>query len=151
MTNILIQDITYLTPSDVKDSSSLFDCKSDDDIKIIVSQAEMLIDKLVKSYWTKAVETQKTIFPTVDDWIPIRIQQACLLISEKILKDSSWDTNYVIKSEKRRWNTIVYDTNQTSSDYDSISKYIDETIYTLLEPYLNSSATSGNKTLFFKS
>jgi|GEM_PF-2966481 hypothetical protein len=63
MTNILVENITYLTIDEVKDSSSLFDSKEDQYIQAIVRQAERIIDSIIGNYGTKQEENQKTLFP----------------------------------------------------------------------------------------
>ena len=148
MTNILVENITYLTIDEVKDSSSLFDSKEDQYIQAIVRQAERIIDSIIGNYGTKQEENKKTLFPIQWEDIPLEIKQATLLLSECLLKKQNNTGNRIIKSEKRRGNTITYDVEPSTNKYSDIHPCIDESIYTLLQPYLPTKIESGSDNFF---
>jgi len=132
MTNLFIEELNYVNLEEYKESINNT-WLSDDEIKINLRKAEKIIDDEVWKYWTKIDPLQKTIFPVVWEDIPLNIKQATILIASNIFNLKNTPSR-VIASEKRRWSTIVYDTDKEVNKY--WNKYINEEIYLLLKPYV---------------
>jgi hypothetical protein len=148
MTNLFIEEPTYITVQELKDSSTWeLSLTSDDNIKIYIVKAHILIDSLIWSYWTKVSETQKYIFPTINDWIPLSIKKATILLSESLYKNRfNLDKFYNIQQEQRRWNSVTYD-NSSKSKFQNIHPCLNDEIYIYLKDYF---AIDKTKSVFFR-
>lgn len=148
MANIFLETTTYLSEWDLKDSTSLdwlkWNNQADKDERdILIRKSEIIIDSVIKEYWQKVNENQNTIFPTIQDWIPIPIKKAVVLISEWIYDDwvIAWGWNYTwskwIKSESH-WNHRVEFQEQEVAWWilSKKSKYITQEVEILLRPYI---------------
>lgn len=134
MTNIFAEDITYLTIEEYKWSSQ--DVIDDEEIKIYVRKAEVVIDKIIWSYWKPQNINQKTIFPVIDVGVPIEIKKATVLITNCLYwgKDRI-DTWKVISSESRRGNSVTYDTSRVDK-YKNIHPCYNSEIHSYLEKFI---------------
>ena len=105
MTNLFVEPITYITVQDMRDVYPWdYDNETDENIAIYIRKAERLVDSLIVSYWEKLYPNQKTIFPTIKDWIPLEIKQATILLANCIWRHRlTWFNERKIQREKRRW------------------------------------------------
>jgi hypothetical protein len=76
----------YITVEQVKDSTTIdwLIASADSAITRRILEAQKIIDTFIGSYWDELVDDQATIFPTVNDWIPADITEACLYIVESL-------------------------------------------------------------------
>lgn len=148
MTNLFIEEPTYITLQDFKDSSSgELVLTSDDNIKIYIVKAQILIDSLIWSYDEKLVSTQTYIFPTLNFWIPADIKKATILLSESLYKNrNNLDKFYNIQQEQRRWSSVTYDTS-SKSKFQNIHPCLNDEIYIYLQKYFKIDKT---KSVFFR-
>ena len=149
MTNIFLENTTYLDEEDLKDSTKIDWLKwtSPEDIEnreIYIRKSEIIIDSIIVLYWTKLNPNQNTIFPTVEDWIPVAIQKAVVLISEGIFEDwvIAWGWSYTwekwVKAEWH-WDHKLEFQEQTVQVWglSKKSKYITQEVEILLRPYIS--------------
>ena len=119
MANIFIKEPVYITIDELKDSTTKTDLatKTDDELKVLITKAQEVIDRYIKSYWTPYQKDQDYIFPIKDEnensYIPEDITIATLYTIEQLFV--SWDliswavnTWWNIKSEKVWDRTITY-------------------------------------------
>ena len=150
MTNIFVWTPVYITEEVLKDSTKETWLKgiTTTDIenrKILIIKSEIAIDFIIKSYWSKLIETQEQIFPTIDDWIPINIQKATVLLCEEQFK--GWELNWwvwssswskIVKAEKFWNHSVTYqDEAVVWNTLQKKNKYITQEIEILLRPYIN--------------
>ena len=146
MTNLFIEDITYLTLDEYKDSG--WTIKDDNDIKIFVRKAEQIIDDIIWSYWDKLDNTQNTIFPVLDERVPLGIKKACILITNCLYKNKDrLDFSKVIVSETRRWKSVSYDT-KFKDKFKMLHSCNNEEIYLYLKPFIKIDKTKTSN--FFR-
>lgn len=149
MANIFLENTTYLTQEDLKDSTKIEWLKWDspdnvENREILIRKSEIIIDSVIGSYWVKVDPNQNTIFPTVDDWIPIAIKKAVVLISEGIFEDGviAWGWSYSwekwVKAEWH-WDHKIEFQEQTVQAWglSRKSKYITQEVEILLKPYIS--------------
>ena len=107
MTNLFLREPTYITVTEIKDSTSNSDLQnlSDDEIKILISKAEDTIDNYIWSYWVPFEEDQTLIFPIDLEWIalmPQDVKIATFYTVEQLF--ANWD---MIESAKTKgWDII---------------------------------------------
>lgn len=82
--SIFNKTTTYISLEQIKDSTNVDWLISTDDKTITrrILEAEKIIDNFIGSFGEKLVSTQSLIFPTVEDWIPDDVIEACLYIVE---------------------------------------------------------------------
>lgn len=105
MNSIFIEIPTYLTANEIKSSTNIAELKSKSESQLnrLILEAQRIIDNFIWSFGTKLDSNQKTIFPTLDDWvIPQDIKEATLYIVEAL--SMYWDKMNTI------WNQIVAET-----------------------------------------
>jgi hypothetical protein len=142
MWSIFEEEITYVNISELKDSTSNSELKwsNDEEIKKYVRKAERIIDNLIEKHGTKKQASQRTIFPTVSDLIPIEIKQATILLSERVFeKRNETEKERTIKSETRRWNSVTYA--DKKNKYKEMHSCMTEEIYVLIEKYISSNTS----------
>ncbi len=84
--SIFDRDTTYISIEQIRDSSTLdLTAIGDNTIKRYILEAERIVDNFIGSFWEKEEESQNTIFPTIDDWIPQDIVEATLYIVEALI------------------------------------------------------------------
>ncbi len=146
MADIFIQDPVYITVQELKDSTTnaLIDAESDDNNKKIITEAQDIIDQYIGSYPTKADENQYYIFPTIDDWIPLDIQKATVLLCENLANwgyyswkayNQSW-SSWNILVEKYWPHSVMFDNTTSWINTSEQNKYVDEQVYRYLEYYI---------------
>ena len=117
MVNLFIQEPIYITIQELKDSSNNQDIKlstNDDNLKILISKAQDVIDYIIWDYWIKLLSTQNNIFPEKTLWVPLNIKKACILLCDNMYVWwvlSWWAYNWNIwniKSETYRWTSVQY-------------------------------------------
>lgn len=146
MTNLFLEEMTYLTINEYR--SSGWTISNDSDIKIYVRKAEQIIDNIIISYWKKKDSAQNTIFPVEIEDIPLNIKKACFKISEYLFKNKDRsEVSKLIISESRRWKSVTYDTN-FQDKYKMIHSALNEEIYMYLKPYIKVDKTL--KSNFFR-
>lgn len=150
MANIFDETPVYITEETLKDSTKeawLKGATSTDitNRKILIVKSQKIIDSVIVFYWTKLVETQDYIFPTVDDAIPLDIQKATVLLCEEQYKGwelNSWSSSTsgskIVKSEKYGNHQVTYqDETVVWNTLQKKNKYITQEIEMLLRPYMN--------------
>lgn len=150
MTNIFLEDWTYISEETLKDSTKETWLKGSEtaDVenrKILIVKSQKIIDSVVVSYWTKEDVNQTYIFPTIDDGIPLDIQKATVLLCEEQYKGwelNSWSSSSqgskVVKSEKFWNHSVTYqDEAVVWNTLQKKNKYITQEIEMLLRPYIN--------------
>lgn len=148
MSNIFLEEITYLTETELKESTReswlKWETETDSDNRqILIRKAEIIIDSVIWTFWTKVNETQETIFPTTENWIPVAIKKATVLICEWMFKDwelTSWVSyNWAkwIKSESY-WDHKVEFQQEEVNIWNLAKKsiYITQEIEILLKPFI---------------
>lgn len=128
MASIFLKTPVYITVQEVKDSTTKtwLIALSDDNIKILITKAQEMVDNYIISYWTKFDESQTLIFPIDVDWvstIPEDIKIATFYTVEQIFEN--WDTikgsvtttwTWAISSEKTWDRTITYDVGTSTTE-----------------------------------
>lgn len=148
MSNIFLETTTYLTETELKESTreswlKWAETTDVDNRNILIRKAEIIIDSVIWSFWTKVNELQETIFPTVENWIPIAIKKSVVLICESMFV--AWElTSWVsytwakwVKSETY-WDHKV-EFQQESVSTNNLAKkspYITQEVEILLKPFL---------------
>lgn len=145
MTNIFEENTTYLTTSEYSDSWWMI--SSEAEIKIYIRKAEIVIDNIIWSYWTKENSNQNTIFPVLWEGVPLDIKKACFLITDCLYKNRNNNWSKVILSETRRGNSVTYDT-RFQDKYKNIHFCYNEEIYSYLKAYVKNDKTKTNS--FFR-
>jgi len=120
-TPVYIENDDVIQSVDNEELNSL----TDDVIDSFIIKAQYLIDDYIWSYWTKYEENQSFIFPIrkydnledleiYDEFIPIEIKQAAVLIvenlfeislsdDERILQEKHGDQSYTYADDWKRW------------------------------------------------
>lgn len=91
----------YISLADARDTSNVLPANptlTDAALTKLITQAQWIIENYIMSYWTRAVEWQTFIFPTVDDWIPDDIKLTTVRITEQLYLQ--WDSLAILKGEK---------------------------------------------------
>lgn len=136
MANLLEIDPVYTTIQDYKDTTSVaaLQTATDDELKAIIYNAQLIIDNYIIAFGLPCVEGQDFIFPTIlsDDTceVPTNISIATVYIWDVYYENmnaSSW-TN--IKTEK----TWDYSVEYSDSKEDS-SIYINQKAMLILDKY----------------
>jgi len=146
MANIFIQDPIYITIEELSDgtTNSLIAWASNDDKKKLITESQDIIDQYIWSYPTKVDVDQTYIFPTINDWIPLNIKKATILLCENLadwwfLSWKAYDkssSNWNIVVEKYWPHSVTFD-NQTSwINVSEQNQYVNEQIYRYLEYYI---------------
>lgn len=83
----LLNDPVYISVSDAKTNSSILNAQTDTQVWLAITEAQITIDNYILNYWTKTVDTQRFIFPTVEDsdTVPEEIQVATVRIAEQLV------------------------------------------------------------------
>ncbi len=95
MANLFIQNPVYITIEEVKSSTTktALIAETDDNIKILITKAQQIIDNYIVSYGEKYDEDQNFIFPIKDtedaSFLPSDITLACFYCVEQVFV--SWD------------------------------------------------------------
>lgn len=88
--NLFSQDTTYITIEELKASCLISEITElyDEKLKELICRAESTIDSYIWEYWEKLSDSQVTIFPTQNDWIPLEIKKATVIMCVNIF--NSW-------------------------------------------------------------
>lgn len=130
--NIFLQSLQYVTLSQVRQSSKIYEALDDETLQIYIGRAENIIKGVI---WEK--EFKKT---------PVQIQQAVLLLANCLYQKKDKKQEQMIKSEKRRGNQVVYATELVDTTYIKIHPCMNAEIYGLLRPYIQ----KETKNIFFR-
>lgn len=150
MANLFLEEITYITEAELKDSTRITDTTLvwtwDNEINnrtILIRKAEVIIDSIIWSYGTKVDPLQETIFPTVENSIPVAIKKAVVLLCEAMFSwgeleaSNQFSWAKFIKSETH-WDHKV-EFQQETVQTNSMSKknqYVNQEIEMLLKPFV---------------
>ena len=95
MANLFIQNPVYITIAEIKDTSTKawLIALSDDELKVLITKAQQLVDNYIVSYGEKYDEDQTYIFPIEDvnynSFLPNDITVATFYTVEQLFE--SWD------------------------------------------------------------
>lgn len=150
MANIFQTSPVYISLENLRDSTTNEDLKldtqvSNENVSILISKAQDIIDNVIWDYWVPNIENQETIFPIQnEDWteneiIPIAIQKATLLLVENLYVWGVLDWNAYelwfsgkVKSETSRGHTVSYfETWKTAKN-----PFLNDEIMIYLTPYI---------------
>lgn len=157
MADLFTIEPTYITVLNFRESSTNSDISdivwpivSDDDIKKIIWKTEEIIDALIWDFWTEEIEWQSRIFPTIELWLPLDIQQATsilgtILYEWGILDGNAYEGQWSgsVKSETYRGHSVSYF--GTWSQYLRANRFLNEEILTYLNSYLPSLSSKWYK------
>ncbi|HMS90738.1 MAG TPA: hypothetical protein PKC87_00750 [Candidatus Absconditabacterales bacterium] len=158
MVNIFLEDPTYISIDDLTSSSRnsfINTAGADNEKKILIRQAEIIIDSIIKSYGVKVDPTQETIFPTVQDGIPSNIAKATVRIVENLYVSGELEgatsgpiKGSVIKAEKFGDHSVEYqDENVRVNVLQNKNKYITQDVELFLKPYINNVGVRFSKAI----
>lgn len=148
MANIFLEETTYLNETELKDSTReewlKWETEVDSDNRqILIRKSEIIIDSVIWTFWTKENETQETIFPTVENWIPVAIKKAVVLICESMFKAweltswASYDWAKWVKSETYWDHKVEFQQEEVQiNNLAKKSPYITQEVEILLKPFL---------------
>lgn len=104
MTSIFTGSPTYLSATDVKDTTTDANLilQTNAFIERLIFEAERIVDNFIGAYGIKKVDTQLTIFPTRDDWLPQEIKEATFYLVEALFVYGNQIVNM--------WNQVVGET-----------------------------------------
>ena len=152
MANLFVNEPIYTTIIDLRETTTNPDLKessivNDENVKILITKSQDIIDAVIECYWTPNISWQKTIFPIKnEDWtdnteIPLDIQLTTILLVENLYVWGVLDGwaywvwgNWKIKSETSRWHTVSY-FGGGSSAIDN-NEFLNQEILTYLDPYI---------------
>lgn len=128
MANLFVQDPVYITIDEIKDTSSKawLITLSDDELKVLITKAQQLVDNYIISYGEKYNEDQAYIFPTKDSnengLLPNDITVATFYIIEQLYESgdlisgavstTSW---WAITNEKVWDRSVSYSSDTTTT------------------------------------
>lgn len=120
MANIFLREPVYITVDEVKDTTSKAGliALTDDEIKVLISKSEDLIDWYIKCYGVPFDENQTLIFPVDEDWvavIPNEIKVATFYTVEQFYENGDTVSSATVtwsgevKSEKSGDRSVTYE------------------------------------------
>lgn len=124
MVPTLLNNPVYISVSDAKTNSSILNWLSNADVWKAITEAQVIIDTYIGFYWTKSVDTQRFIFPTVEDnnAVPEEIQIATVWISEQLVLQGDSLLSISWKKITSEWNLSR---NVSFSDKESFQKSVE--------------------------
>lgn len=146
MANIFLREPVYITVDQIKDTTSKawLIALTDDEIKVLISRSEDLIDNYIVSYWVPFDESQTLIFPVNENWVstlPSDITTATFYTVEQLFEN--WDTitgstsswSWAISSEKTWDRTVSYDVGTSTTNNVLKSLWLPPEVISILNNY----------------
>ena len=157
MADLFVQEPIYITLADFRESSTNSDIRdtttplvSDNNIKKIISKSEEIIDALIKEFWDPEVEWQTRIFPELEIWLPLDVQQSTILLWTLLYEGGildwnayEWQWSGAVKSETYRWHSVSYF--WTWSQFLWANRFLNEEVLIYLNHYLLSLSSNWSK------